>query len=131
MSTENTPINDPDGTIPVVVAKEWAANWRTYLGNSDAEFVARSFIIPIIDFQNILLYNPNAESVRAYIGLEDAADPLTAKLLLVPVENGQEILVKDIVGGGLGGPNSNVYDFTRACPPECPAPTPNQDTLES
>jgi hypothetical protein len=131
MSTENTLNNDPDGTIPVDIARVWAENWRTYISTSGSEFVTRSFLIPIIDFQNILLYNPDAESVRAYIGLESATDPLTAKLMLVPVEGGQEVLVKDIVGGGLGDPNSNVYDFTKACPPDCPAPSPSQVTLES
>lgn len=120
MSTENTPIADPDGTIPVDVAREWADNWRTYIATSGSEFIARSFLIPIIDFQNIMLYNPDAEAVRAFIGLESATDPLSAKLMLVPVENGQEVLVKSLVGGELGGSQSNVYDFTKACPPDCP-----------
>jgi hypothetical protein len=129
MSTENPLINDPDGTIPVEVAKAWAANWRTYLANSGTAFIARSFLIPIIDFQNILLYNPNAEGVRAFIGLDDAEDPLSAKLMLVPVENGKEVLVKPIVGGGLGDSQSNVYDFTKVCPPDCVAPG-EEDSLD-
>lgn len=129
MSTENTSTNDPDGTIPVEIAKEWAENWRTYLATSDSEFIARSFLIPIIDFQNIMLYNPDAEAVRAFIGLESATDPLTAKLMLVPVQNGEEILVKAIVGGGLGESQSNIYDFTKACPPDCV--TPVGDTLDA
>jgi hypothetical protein len=129
MSNENTSTNDPDGTIPVELAREWADNWRTYLSTSDSEFIARSFLIPIIDFQNIMLYNPDAEAVRAFIGLESATDPLSAKLMLVPVENGQEVLVKAIAGGGLGGSESNVYDFTKACPPDCPVTV--GDTLDA
>ena len=129
MSTENTSNNDPDGTIPVDVARAWAENWRTYIAAEDPGFVIRSFFIPIIDFQNIVLYNPDAEGVRAFIGLEDETDPLTAKLMLVPVVNGEEILVKSVVGGGLGDPNSNIYDLTRACPPDCVNPV--GDTLDS
>jgi hypothetical protein len=129
MSTENTPTNDPDGTIPVDTAREWAENWRTFIATEDPAFIVRSFLIPIIDFQNIVLYNPGAEAVKAFIGLEDATDPLTARLMLVPVEGGEEVLIKTVVGGGAGYPISNVYDLTKACPPDCVNPV--GDTLDS
>lgn len=124
------PITDPDGTIPVAVAKEWAANWRTFISTTSPDFVTRSFLIPIIDFQNILLYNPSAEAVRAFIGLTDPEDATTAKLMLVPVMEEEEILVLPLVGGGLGDTQSNVYDMTTACPPTC-VTTPVGDTLDS
>lgn len=124
----STPITDPDGTIPVPVAKEWAENWRTFLSTSEQEFVTRSFMVPICDFQNILLYNPDAEYVRAYIGLESATDPLSAKLMLVPVTDGSEI---HVIPGTLGdAPKSNVYDLTTSCPPTC-VTTPPGDTLDT
>jgi len=119
--------NDPDGTIPVTTAKEWAENWRIYLATATTDFVTRSFLIPIIDFQNILLYNPNAESVRAYLGLEDAQDVTSVKLMLVPVNEGEEVHYVS-VGSAPGEPKSNVYDFTTSCPPTCGSGV--GDTLE-
>jgi hypothetical protein len=121
MSTNNLH-DDPEGTIPVDQAVQLAANWRTYLATSGQDFVAKSFLIPIINFQNILLYNPDADSVRAYIGLSDPTDPLSAQLLLVPVSNGQDIISLPIGNGGVGTPQSNVYDLTTVCPPTCPLP---------
>ena len=110
--------NDPDGTIPVSTAKEWAENWRMYLTTATTDFTARSFLIPIIDFQNILLYNPEAESVRAYLGLEDVEDVTSVKLMLVPVTDDEEVHYVSL-GGSMSAPSSNVYDFTTVCPPTC------------
>jgi hypothetical protein len=120
--------NDPQGTIPVELAYEWAANWRDYLEKSGQAFAIRSFLVPIVDFQNILLYNPNAESVRAYIGLETADDPMAANLMLVPVVDGQDVPlvpVSETDGGGQlrGVTQSNIYDQSLPCPP-CGNPVP-------
>lgn len=122
MSDQNTQSTGPDGTIPVNDAIDYAKNWRTYLAVSQQAFKAQSFLIPIADFQNILLHNPDAEGVRAYIGLESETDPLSAKLLFVPVVDGQDVLFVDTTTpDGLGDENtSNVYDLTKVCPPECP-----------
>ncbi|MES2267371.1 MAG: hypothetical protein V4520_11450 [Bacteroidota bacterium] len=113
------PTTDPDGTIPVATAKEWAANWRDYLVTSTSDFITRSFEIPIVDFQNILLYNPNAESVKAFIGLKEFGDPLSAQLMLVPMVEGEEVHALQLVGGPVGETQSNIYDMTTACPPTC------------
>ena len=127
MSSNN--LNDsPEGTIPVDQAIQLTANWRDFLATSGQAFVAQSFLIPIINFQNILLYNPDAESVRAYIGLEDPTDPTTAQLLLVPVSGGQDVVTLPLPlgdgsgDGNVGDPPSNIYDFTTVCPPVCPPP---------
>jgi hypothetical protein len=121
MSEQNYPTSGPDGTVPVNDAITWAANWRTYLAASGQAFNVQLFDIPIIDFKNILQYNPDAESVRAYIGLESATDPATAKLLLVPVVDGNDVLHIDTEsnGGLQSGNSSNIYDLTNACPPTC------------
>ena len=121
MSDQNYPTSGPDGTVPVNDAITWAANWRTYLAASGQAFNVQLFDIPIVDFSNILLHNPDAESVRAYIGLDSATNPATAKLLLVPVVDGQDVLhIDTLSNGGLpGGSISNVYDLTAACPPNC------------
>jgi hypothetical protein len=121
MTTPNSS-NGPEGTIPVGTAIELTANWRTYLATSNQAFVAQSFFIPIIDFKNILLHNPDAEGVRAYIGLSDAADPTTAQLLLVPVSHGHDVVYLPNYGNG-GEDGSNVFDQTTPCPPICPLPS--------
>jgi hypothetical protein len=121
MSTNN--LNDsPEGTIPVDQAVQLTANWRTYLATSGQAFVTQSFLVPIIDFKNILEHNPDAQSVRAYIGLADPTDPLSAQLLLVPVSEGQDVVYLPQGHGNSESTTlkSNVYDLTTACPPICP-----------
>lgn len=119
--------NDPQGTIPVEQAYEWAANWRSYLERSGQAFAIRSFLLPIVDFQNILLNNPDAESVRAYIGLESADDPMAANLMLVPVVDGQDVPVLPVEADSgeqaRGATKSNIYDQALPCPP-CGNPVP-------
>ncbi|MET3978843.1 hypothetical protein ABIB62_001412 [Mucilaginibacter sp. UYP25] len=115
------PTTDPDGTIPVATAKEWAANWRAYLTATNPDFEIRSFTIPIVDFQNIMLYNPAAEAVKAFIGLTDETDPMSAQLMLVPITEGEEVHTLPLVGGPVGDSQSNIYDMTTACPPTCGA----------
>jgi hypothetical protein len=120
MSPSN--LNDsPEGTIPVDQAIQLTANWRTYLATSGQAFVGQSFLIPISNFQNILQYNPDADGVRAYIGLPDPADPTTAQLLLVAVKNGQDVVYLPGDDGEANSDGSNVYDFSKICPPYCPA----------
>jgi len=117
MTTPNTS-NGPEGTIPVEHAIELTANWRKYLATSEPDFVAQSFFVPIIDFVNILKHNPDAEGVRVYLGLEEANDPMSAKLVLVPVSRGHDVVHLDHGNGG--ELSSNVWDLTKVCPPICP-----------
>jgi len=122
MSTNDLPNSSDDGTVPVPQAMQMTANWRTYLESSQQVFNVRSYLIPIIDFKNILKNNPDAEAVRAYIGLTDAADPATSQLLLVPIVNGKEIIhlsTGDNGGGDGDDGDSNIYDLTTPCPPQC------------
>jgi hypothetical protein len=108
----------PAGTIPVEVAIELTANWRKYLTTSNPAFATQSFLLPMVDFQNIVKYNPDAEGVRVYLGLEDATDPTSAKLVLVPVSKGADVVH---LKRGNGDPDgSNVFDLSKACPPICP-----------
>lgn len=122
MSNTNYPTAGPDGTIPVNDAIDYAKNWRQYLVNAKPDFKGQSFLLPIVDFQNILKFNPDAEGVRAYIGLESADDPMSAKLILVPVVDGKDVLVVPVPTqeGDLGGDDqSNTYDVSMLCPPTC------------
>ena len=123
-----TKINDsPDGTIHLETAKAWAANWRTHLSNSGDVFQGRSFFIPIASINTLLANSPNAEGVRAYIGMEDETDLLTAKLVIVSVVNGEEVLTLPGENGGEDRPGT--VDLVTACPPVCP--TGGGPTLES
>jgi len=124
MSTDNLS-GGAEGTIPVQEAMDMTTNWRNYLASSKETFNVRSYRIPVITFQNILLNNPDAEAVRAYIGLTDPADPTTSQLIFVPIVDGKDVpYVKTNTGPGLGDDgDSNVYDFTVSCPPNCDAPS--------
>ena len=121
MSNLDNESQGPEGTIPVDEAAEMTKNWRDYLKSTNQEFAARSFLIPIVDFQNILKYNPDAEAVRAYVGLKEIDGSKSSKLVLVPVVDGKDVLFQSTEGiQGLGvEPESNVYDFTTTCPPVC------------
>lgn len=100
------------GTISVDEAEKMTANWRSYLETSGQKFIVRSYSVPINSYQNLLTNNPDAESVRIYIGLTDANDPSTSQVLLVPIIAGKEKLYQDTG-------ESNVYDLTNSCPPNC------------
>ena len=117
MTTPNSS-NGPEGTIPVAEAIELTSNWRTYLTEVNPAFAAHSFFVPIIDFVNILKYNPTAEGVRVSLGLENSNDPTSAKLVLVPVSNGEDVVYLQQDNGV--GEGSNVFDMTIVCPPVCP-----------
>lgn len=106
--------NDPAGSIPVTQAAEWTANWRAHVTASNQAFNKHAFLIPIECIKNILLYNENAEGIRAYLALETAGDPTTPKLVLVPVVNGD-----DVVNQPADNTKSNVYNHTAHCPPNC------------
>jgi hypothetical protein len=127
MSEQTNQPNDPDGTIPLATAKAWAANWRTHLSNSEDVFQGRSFFIPRVSINTLLANSPNAEGVRAYIAMEDETDPLTAKLVIVSVVNGEEVLTIPGENGGEHRPGS--VDLVTICPPNCP--TGGGPTLEN
>lgn len=106
--------NDPPGSIPVDIASQWTANWREFIVSSNQAFNIHAFIIPIECIKNMLLYNENADAIRAYIALETADDVSSAKLVMVPV-----IGDEDIIDQPADNLKSNVYDFTGSCPPQC------------
>lgn len=118
---ENSPsLPESTGKITVSEAAALTANWRAYLASSGQDFQAKAFLIPIISIKNLLEQNPDAESVRVYFGLEDATDPNSAKAVIVPVVEGNDII---FIPGRNGDPededDSNVYDRTELCPPTC------------
>jgi hypothetical protein len=121
MNNLNNQSTGPEGTIPVDEAIAMTKNWRDHLETSNDKFLVKSFLVPIIDFKNILKYNPDAEAVRAYIGLEDVNDPMSSKLILVPVVSGKDVIYKSASENPAldSEIDSNIYDLTKACPPVC------------
>lgn len=108
------------GKITVNTAIELTSNWRTYLRKSEQGFQTKAFLIPIESLNHLINQNSKADSVRVYLGLENVDDPSTATLILVPVINDTDVIY--IPGGSDNGDSeddSNVYDRTGKCPPDC------------
>jgi hypothetical protein len=120
MSTTDLPNDSSEGTIDVELAIQMAKNWRTYLETSGQAFDTRSWLIPRLSYDSLLKNNPTMEAVRAYISLKDPKDPTSSQILLVPVIDGKDQLFQG-TQGGVGGNDgdSNVYDLSKACPPDC------------
>jgi hypothetical protein len=123
MSTTDLPNDSSEGTINVDEAIQMAKNWRDYLETSGQDFDVRSWLIPRLSYESLLKNNPTMEAVRAYIGLRDPADPTSSQILLVPVVDGKDQLFQGTQAGGVGGNDgdSNIYDMTQPCPPNCGA----------
>lgn len=106
--------------ITVTEAVRLTTNWRTYLAELECDFQTKAFLIPIESIKNLLTTNPDAEGVRAYLGLNDADDAMSGKLVLVPVVDGEDVI---FLPGSNVDPDeeddSNVYDRSIVCPPYC------------
>jgi hypothetical protein len=100
------------GSISVQEAIDATTNWRTYLSSSNGEFQLRSFWGSIDKIKSVLEKNPNADGLRFYLGLKDASDPTSVKIVLVPTENEQDVLE-------LGDGRANTVDGFGPCPPVC------------
>ena len=123
MPTTNDELPEGGRKITVTEAVRLTTNWRTYLFESECDFQAKAFLIPIASIKNLLATNPEAEGVRAYLGLNDADDAMSGKLVLVPVVDGEDVI---FLPGSNGDPDeeddSNVYDRGTPCPPMCSLP---------
>jgi hypothetical protein len=120
MPTTNDELPEGGRKITVTEAVRLTTNWRTYLSESECDFQTKAFLIPIASIKNLLATNPEAEGVRAYLGLNDAEDAMSGKLVLVPVVDGEDVI---FLPGSNGDPDeeddSNVYDRSSMCPPVC------------
>jgi hypothetical protein len=120
MTTPNDELPEAGRKITVTEAVRLTTNWRTYLAESECDFQTKAFLIPITTIENLLTTNPEAEGVRAYLGLNETENAVSIKLVLVPVVNGEDII---FLPGSNGDPNSeddsNVYDRVPECPPNC------------
>lgn len=119
MDNNNSP-SGLGGKISVSEAAELTANWRTYVTTSGQAFTTRGFLIPITSVKDLIDQNQDADGVRVYLGLSDATDPNSGKIVLVPVVDGNDVLF--IPGSGEDRDDeddSNLYDRTSPCPPSC------------
>jgi len=122
MTITNEELPEGGRKITVTEAVRLTTNWRTYLADSECDFQTKAFLIPIASIKNLLATNPDAQGVRAYLGLNDADDAMSGKLVLVPVVDGEDVI---FLPGSNGDPDeeddSNVYDRVSTCPPVCPS----------
>ncbi|QJD94755.1 hypothetical protein HH214_02125 [Mucilaginibacter robiniae] len=121
MYDTNSSLPDASGKISVSTAATLTANWRSYLATSGQDFQTKAFLIPINSIKNLLANNPDAEGVRVYLGLEDASDADSGKLVIVPTIGDNDIIfMSDSSNNPDSEDDSNVYDRTDSCPPLCP-----------
>ena len=101
------------GSSSVAEAAKATANWRAYLEASNNEFNLQSFWISIDKIKSLLEHNPDADGVRVYMGLNDAADPTSFKIVTVTTKHKQDV-VEGRHGELIMDPPP-IY-----CPPICP-----------
>lgn len=112
MATENHHHPHP-GSMPVEEAIEATANWRSYLSSSNSEFNLQSFWISIDKIKSLLEHHPDADGIRVYLGLENAANPTSFKIVTVPTQNRVDVIE-------LSNGESIVLPPPIYCPPVCP-----------
>lgn len=101
------------GSSSVAEAAEATANWRTYLAASNSEFNLQSFWISIDKIKKMLEHNPDADGIRMYMGLNDAANPTSFKIVTVTTKHKQDVV--ELPDGESIIDPPPIY-----CPPICP-----------
>lgn len=106
-----------ENTITLEDAKRFAARWRKEEGTYNAHHELHGFLIPIIDFTEVLSEKPDA--VRAYVGVDDLGEE---KLMMVGTRYNKETdTYEDII---TDGGESAIFDFSRPCPNLCDKDSP-------
>ena len=105
--------HNPHASMPVKEAIEATANWRAYLTASNNPFDLKSFWISIDKIKDLLERNPDADGIRIYLGLENAADPTSFKFVTVSTKDGADVVK-------LPNGESDVTPPPIYCPPFCP-----------
>ncbi len=119
MEKDDSRLGSSTRTVPVQEAARMTRNWRNFISKESQEFKIKGFLIPIEDIKEILQYNPNAEGIRTYLALENENDPSSAKLMIVPVVNGNDVIYRPASSNLTDVKESSVYDFTSPCPSVC------------
>lgn len=116
-------LSGSSGKISVKEGIRLTTNWRQLLTETKQPFQVLGFLIPADSIKQLLANNPDAEGVRAYVGLDDPARPESANLVLVPVVNGDDIIFIPGSNRDEGDEDdSNLYDRATPCPPICAPP---------
>ncbi|MEL6867923.1 MAG: hypothetical protein AAFP19_26090, partial [Bacteroidota bacterium] len=87
--------------------KRWRENGRSYMSDQN-NALPLAFVTGIEDFQSLLAEKPVADSIRAYLAIDD-------KGVLHLVYVGVDSSGTDLTSGG----NDAIYDLTFVCPPVC------------
>jgi len=127
------PILPPTDTIPLDEAETLTQNWRSFIApqaiTPDPNSYIHAFYIPMDDIVQLANFHTEAIAVRAYLCMENTTDPMTAKVVLVPVsEKGTDILSTHVPAtDGSTVEVSSIYDFTQPCPQACDFDSPLYD----
>ncbi|QEC53328.1 hypothetical protein [Anseongella ginsenosidimutans] len=136
MSSKNYPLQKHKDEISLEEAVDITTNWRNFIApfnkectNCEEGFPAfvDGFTIPLDDLIQ-LKQEKGFSTVRVYLGKDyntETGKYGKSRLVLVGVEEDDNLTMgpgKDIIG--TEPDNSEVYDFTTACPPYCDKESP-------
>lgn len=108
-------MSQQDKKIDLATAISWTSQFRTAPQSS-----AKAFLVPVQAVQGLLseMGNPTDSDacIRVYMGV----DPTTneQKLVLVGTQKDAKGVYRDLIPNTTGAVYS-IYDFTKACPPNC------------
>lgn len=105
--------------LPVKTFNLWKENWKNHGGmwmdstmkvwKGTAHPILTAYNMPKIDLSEVL--SEDADSTRFYLGLKALSNGYEAKLMLVGVKAGANMLDTS--------KNEFAYDLTKSCPPYC------------
>jgi hypothetical protein len=113
-------MSQQDKKIDLPTAISWTSQYRTAPQSS-----AKAFLVPVQALQGLLAEMGNPTDPNACIRIYMGVDPSTneQKLVLVGTQIDDKGVYRDLLPDSIGSVNS-IYDFTKACPPNCDPKSP-------
>lgn len=106
-------MKERENTLSLVDAIRYASRWRKEEGTYNAHHEVHAFLIPKIDFVEVL--DEEIDAVRAYLGVDDLGEE---KLMIVGTKyNPETETYEDIIPDGME--NVSIFDMTKPCPNAC------------
>lgn len=106
-------MSEKENTLSLIDALRYAARWRKEEGTYNAHHEVHAFVIPKVDFEEVLA--EGVDAVRAYLGVDDLG---VEKLMIVGTKLDPETgTYLDIIPEGKE--NESIFDMTMPCPNMC------------